>query len=164
MVQTKSFELTGFQRDLLYVIAGSDQPSGQTVRQQLETHIDNVNHGRLYPNLDTLVDHELVKKGSQDQRTNYYERHQVANNCLHVDVNGKISTSLSPYFRPTGVRSAVASEFVVRLTRKPPISLAGYFSHSVLSGETLFSEPFWLPYSSSLLQFHAWFKHYFLIS
>jgi len=73
MVQTKSFELTGFQRDLLYVIAGSDQPSGQTVRQQLETHIDNVNHGRLYPNLDTLVDHELVKKGSQDQRTNYYE-------------------------------------------------------------------------------------------
>jgi len=97
MVQTKSFELTGFQRDLLYVIAGSDQPSGQTVRQQLETHIDNVNHGRLYPNLDTLVDHELVKKGSQDQRTNYYElRHQVANNCLHVDVNGKISTSLSP--------------------------------------------------------------------
>ncbi|MFD1641809.1 PadR family transcriptional regulator [Halohasta litorea] len=73
MVLTESFELTGFQRDLLYVIAGLDQPSGQTVQQQLETHIDNVNHGRLYPNLDTLVDYELVKKGSQDQRTNYYE-------------------------------------------------------------------------------------------
>ncbi len=73
MVQPKSFELTGFQRDLLYVIAGSDQPSGQTVRQKLETHLDNVNHGRLYPNLDELVDYGLVEKGSQDNRTNYYE-------------------------------------------------------------------------------------------
>ena len=73
MVQTQSFELTGFQRDLLYVIAGSDQPSGQTIRRKLETYIDNVNHGRLYPNLDVLVEHSLVKKGSQDQRTNYYE-------------------------------------------------------------------------------------------
>jgi Predicted transcriptional regulators len=73
MVHTQSFELTGFQRDLLYVIAGSDQPSGQTVRQKLQPHIDNINHGRLYPNLDALVDHGLVEKGSQDQRTNYYK-------------------------------------------------------------------------------------------
>jgi len=35
MVHTQSFELTGFQRDLLYVIAGSDQPSGQTIRRKL---------------------------------------------------------------------------------------------------------------------------------
>jgi len=70
---TQSFELTGFQRDLLYVIAGSDQPSGQTIRRKLQPYIDNVNHGRLYPNLDELVDHGLVEKGSQDQRTNYYE-------------------------------------------------------------------------------------------
>jgi DNA-binding PadR family transcriptional regulator len=73
MVHPKSFDLTGFQRDLLYVIAGSDQPSGQIVRQKLESHIENVNHGRLYPNLDELVDHGLVEKGSQDNRTNYYE-------------------------------------------------------------------------------------------
>jgi len=73
MVYAKSFDLTGFQRDLLYVIAGSDQPSGQTVKQKLDTHINNVNHGRLYPNLDELVDHGLVEKGSQDQRTNYYQ-------------------------------------------------------------------------------------------
>jgi len=73
MVHTKSFELTGFQRDLLYVIAGSDQPSGQTVLQKLETHIDNVNHGRLYPNLDELVESGLVEKGTQDKRTKYYE-------------------------------------------------------------------------------------------
>jgi len=73
MNQTQSFELTGFQRDLLYVVGGSDQPSGQMVRREMEQYVDNVNHGRLYPNLDTLVEHSLVEKGSQDQRTNYYE-------------------------------------------------------------------------------------------
>jgi DNA-binding PadR family transcriptional regulator len=73
MSQTQSFELTGFQRDLLYVIAGSDQPSGQTIRREMEQYVDTVNHGRLYPNLDVLVEHSLVEKGSHDQRTNYYE-------------------------------------------------------------------------------------------
>jgi DNA-binding PadR family transcriptional regulator len=67
------FELTGFQRDLLCVIAGTEQPSGQTVRRELEEHTQSINHGRLYPNLDQLVDHSLVQKGEQDQRTNYYE-------------------------------------------------------------------------------------------
>jgi len=70
---TRMFELTGFQRDLLYVIAGLGRPSGQMVRREIEKHVDNVNHGRLYPNLDTLVDYELVEKGRHDQRTNYYE-------------------------------------------------------------------------------------------
>jgi len=73
MSQTQSFELTGFQRDLLTVIAGSNQPSGQTVRREMEQYVDNINHGQLYPNLDVLVEHSLVEKGSQDQRTNYYE-------------------------------------------------------------------------------------------
>ena len=70
---TRMFELTGFQRDLLYVIAGLGRPSGQMVRREIEKHVDNVNHGRLYPNLDTLVEYGLVKKGRHDQRTNYYE-------------------------------------------------------------------------------------------
>jgi DNA-binding PadR family transcriptional regulator len=39
----------------------------------METHIDGVNHGRIYPNLDKLVEYSLVTKGSLDQRTNYYE-------------------------------------------------------------------------------------------
>ncbi len=69
----KSFELTGFQRDILFVIAGSDQPSGQTIRRKLEEHIKNVNRGRLYPNLDALAEYSLIEKGNHDQRTNYYE-------------------------------------------------------------------------------------------
>ncbi|WP_222913388.1 PadR family transcriptional regulator [Natrinema sp. SYSU A 869] len=66
-------DLTGFQRDLLYVIAGADQPSGQSVKDEVEKYYNSeINHGRLYPNLDTLVNKELVEKGQLDRRTNYY--------------------------------------------------------------------------------------------
>ncbi|SDR11901.1 DNA-binding transcriptional regulator, PadR family [Halopelagius longus] len=67
------FELTGFQRDLLYVIAGSDQPSGQEIKERIGKDVGEVNHGRLYPNLDALVEEGLVEKGQQDRRTNYYK-------------------------------------------------------------------------------------------
>ena len=66
-------DLTGFQRDLLYVIAGADQPSGQEVKDEVEKYYNSeINHGRVYPNLDTLVNKELVEKGQLDRRTNYY--------------------------------------------------------------------------------------------
>ncbi|WP_224333813.1 PadR family transcriptional regulator [Haloprofundus halobius] len=66
-------DLSGFQRDLLYVISGFDQPSGQQVKTELEGYVDGeINHGRLYPNLDTLVNKEYVEKGPIDRRTNYY--------------------------------------------------------------------------------------------
>ncbi|MCU4971123.1 PadR family transcriptional regulator [Halobacteria archaeon AArc-m2/3/4] len=66
-------DLTGFQRDLLYVIASADQPSGQDVKEEIEEYYTTeINHGRLYPNLDTVVNKELVEKGELDRRTNYY--------------------------------------------------------------------------------------------
>jgi DNA-binding PadR family transcriptional regulator len=67
-------DLTGFQRDLLYVIAGAEQPSGQDIKAEIEQYYSaDINHGRLYPNLDTVVNKELVEKGQLDRRTNYYE-------------------------------------------------------------------------------------------
>lgn len=66
-------DLTGFQRDLLYVIAGLDEPHGLALKDVLEEYYGTeIHHGRLYPNLDTLVDKGLVKKGEFDQRTNKY--------------------------------------------------------------------------------------------
>ena len=66
-------DLSGFQRDLLYVIAGADQPSGQDVKDEIEQYYSSeINHGRLYPNLDTVVNKDLVEKGQLDRRTNYY--------------------------------------------------------------------------------------------
>lgn len=67
-------DLTAFQRDLLYVIAGlEDEPKGLAIKAELEAYYDDeVNHGRLYPNLDTLVKKDLVEKGTLDKRTNAY--------------------------------------------------------------------------------------------
>jgi len=70
---TAIHELTGFQRDLLYVITGLEKPSGQQIKVALEDRSEKeITHGRLYPNLDTLVERDLVQKGEIDRRTNYY--------------------------------------------------------------------------------------------
>jgi len=67
------YDLTGFQRDLLYVIAGKDRPHGLAIKDELEDYYETeIHHGRLYPNLDTLVEKGLVEKGELDRRTNYY--------------------------------------------------------------------------------------------
>jgi DNA-binding PadR family transcriptional regulator len=66
-------DLTGFQRDLLYVIAGLGEPKGLAIKEELGGYYEGeINHGRLYPNLDTLVEKGLVSKGEIDKRTNSY--------------------------------------------------------------------------------------------
>lgn len=66
-------DLNGFQRDCLYVIAGSDEPYGLAIIDELEKYYEEeVHHGRLYPSLDELVEKGLVSKGQIDQRTNSY--------------------------------------------------------------------------------------------
>ncbi|MFC6723415.1 PadR family transcriptional regulator [Halobium palmae] len=66
--------LTGFQRDLLFIVAGKTNASGQEIKDELEKEYSGeINHGRLYPNLDTLVNRELVEKGTIDRRTNSYD-------------------------------------------------------------------------------------------
>jgi len=72
-MKTAMHDLTGFQRDLLYVTVGLERPHGLGIKDELEDYYENeVNHGRLYPNLDALVDKGLLEKGELDERTNYY--------------------------------------------------------------------------------------------
>ncbi|WP_226008299.1 PadR family transcriptional regulator [Natrinema salinisoli] len=67
------YDLTGFQRDLLYVAAGLEEPHGLAIKDELEDYYENeIHHGRLYPNLDEIVDKGLVEKGEKDRRTNVY--------------------------------------------------------------------------------------------
>ena len=70
--RSETRELTAFQRDILAVLA--EEPMyGLAIKRELESYYDSdVNHGRLYPNLDTLVDKGLVEKGQRDRRTNFY--------------------------------------------------------------------------------------------
>ena len=67
-------ELTSFQTHMLFVISGNEKPHGLAIKSTLSDVIDQeVNHGRLYPNLDELVENGYLEKGKLDRRTNYYE-------------------------------------------------------------------------------------------
>ena len=66
-------DLIAFQHDALYVIAGLDEPNGLEIKAELDEYYSKeIQHGRLYPNLDTLVKKGLVRKGAHDDRTNAY--------------------------------------------------------------------------------------------
>jgi PadR family transcriptional regulator PadR len=74
------YDLTGFQRDVLYAAAGQDEPHGLAIKDELEDYYETeIHHGRLYPNLDTLVEKRLIEKGQIDKRTNSYEVTQRGN-------------------------------------------------------------------------------------
>ena len=49
-----------------------DKPHGLAIKDYLSEWYGEVRHGRMYPNLDTLVDMGMVQKGAKDRRTNEY--------------------------------------------------------------------------------------------
>jgi DNA-binding PadR family transcriptional regulator len=65
-------DLTAFQQNILAILA--EEPMyGLAIKRELESYYDtDVNHGRLYPNLDDLVELDLVEKSELDKRTNQY--------------------------------------------------------------------------------------------
>lgn len=77
------YHLTGFQRDLLFVLDGMDGPSGKEVREAIERSQDrDVRHARLYANLDELVEEGLVRKERDDGRTNQYDTTEAGHRTL----------------------------------------------------------------------------------
>ncbi|SIR58752.1 PadR family transcriptional regulator [Natronorubrum thiooxidans] len=65
-------ELTAFQNNILVILA-KEPMYGLAIKRELEDYYGTeVNHGRLYPNLDELVDLGLVEKSELDKRTNQY--------------------------------------------------------------------------------------------
>lgn len=66
-------ELTAIQRDLLFVVRGMSESSGQSIKTELEdTQGRSLLAGRVYTNLNDLVDEGLIEKGSKNGRTNEY--------------------------------------------------------------------------------------------
>jgi DNA-binding PadR family transcriptional regulator len=65
-------ELTAFQQNILVIL--TEEPMyGLAIKRELEAYYGTeVNHGRLYPNLDDLVGMGLVEKSELDKRTNQY--------------------------------------------------------------------------------------------
>jgi DNA-binding PadR family transcriptional regulator len=65
-------QLTAFQQNILTILA-EEARYGLAIKRELEAYYDSeVNHGRLYPNLDDLVEMGLVEKSELDKRTNQY--------------------------------------------------------------------------------------------
>ncbi|WP_254524051.1 PadR family transcriptional regulator [Natrinema caseinilyticum] len=70
--QSIARELTAFQNNILVILA-KDPMYGLAIKRELEDYYGTeVNHGRLYPNLDELVNLGLVEKSELDKRTNQY--------------------------------------------------------------------------------------------
>jgi len=65
-------DLTAFQQNILVILA--EEPMyGLAIKRELESYYGTeVNHGRLYPNLDDLVEMGFVEKSELDKRTNQY--------------------------------------------------------------------------------------------
>ncbi len=66
-------DLNGIQRDVLYVVAGMNEPYGLAIKDELEEYYSTeLNPSQIYQGLETLVDKGLVEKGQLDQRANAY--------------------------------------------------------------------------------------------
>ncbi|MUV57214.1 DNA-binding protein [Halogeometricum sp. CBA1124] len=71
-------DLTEFQQRCLqeaiaFERAHDEPPIGLDLKEATsEFYETETNHGRLYPNLDTLVGYGLIEKGQVDRRSNYY--------------------------------------------------------------------------------------------
>lgn len=65
-------DTTKFQLRILAILA-DEARYGLAIKRELEGYYGNeVNHGRLYPNLDDLVEAGLAEKSELDRRTNEY--------------------------------------------------------------------------------------------
>lgn len=81
--------LTGFQRDILVTVSKLEDddttPYGLAIKRHLESlYDDDINHGRLYPNLDELVTDGYIDKGRIDDRTNSYTLTELGINTLET--------------------------------------------------------------------------------
>jgi len=95
-------DLNGSKRDLLVEIYQLDQPSGQDIRHRMEAeHDEEVTRGRLYSNLNDLVDVGLLDKGELDLRTNSY---QITND------GQRLVEDTARYFEAIGATSRVAAD------------------------------------------------------
>ena len=79
---TAASDLTAFQQNILTILA--EEPMyGLAIKRELEAYYGSeVNHGRLYPNLDDLVELGLVEKSELDKRTNQYELTEAGHDAV----------------------------------------------------------------------------------
>jgi DNA-binding PadR family transcriptional regulator len=101
-------DLTAFQKNILTVLA-EEARYGLAIKRELEDYYgQEVNHGRLYPNLDDLVNKGLVEKSELDKRTNQYELTDDGFDAVLDDLQWTLSKFLTDEDRKEQVRDIVA--------------------------------------------------------
>jgi len=94
MSDTDITDLSAFQRDLLFVIASSDDSNGLDLLAALSDYRDEeIHHGRLYPNLDDLVEMDLVDKSKQTERSNAYALTDAGRSLIESRVSWTVAQS-----------------------------------------------------------------------
>lgn len=90
-------DLTGFQRDVLIVVAGLSTPHGLAVKAELESYYPSeVHHGRFYPNLNTLVNKGLVEKQEREDDSRAYDYTLTARGQDVLEARREWERSLNP--------------------------------------------------------------------
>jgi DNA-binding PadR family transcriptional regulator len=80
--------LSLFQQNILLVLARTGPQHGLGIKADLETlYGTDINHGRLYPNLDELVERGLLEKSQRDLRTNEYALTPTAHKTIQADAS-----------------------------------------------------------------------------
>lgn len=103
-------ELTAFQKNILRVLA--EKPRyGLAIKRELEAYYDDeVNHGRLYPNLDDLVEAGFVEKSALDKRTNEYGLTEEGLEAVQDDLRWSLEHFLTDAERRSFVESVLDEE------------------------------------------------------
>lgn len=107
---SRARELTAFQKNILTVLA--EKPRyGLAIKRELETYYDEeVNHGRLYPNLDDLVEAGFVEKTALDKRTNEYELTESGLEAVRDDIRFSLERFLTDDSRVDFIESILETK------------------------------------------------------
>ena len=102
--QQTAHDLSAFQQHILTVL--SEKPRyGLAIKRELESYYDSeVNHGRLYPNLNDLVERDFVAKSELDKRTNQYELTEKGYNLLLGELDWQFSKLVTDDERAADIR------------------------------------------------------------
>lgn len=81
-------DLTSFKQNILRDLASvGGEAYGLRIKEMLEERYGKeINHGRLYPNLDGLVEADYIEKTSRDQRSNNYALTEQAKRVLRAQL------------------------------------------------------------------------------
>ncbi|WP_066385205.1 PadR family transcriptional regulator [Halalkalicoccus paucihalophilus] len=100
-------DLTAFQQNILTVLAEEPQ-YGLAIKRELEDYYNSeINHGRLYPNLDDLVQQGFVAKSELDKRTNQYKLTDEGYDLLLGELNWRFSNLVTDDDRARDIEALV---------------------------------------------------------